>query len=48
MIDDRMIFDQSEAEAVLQSLQFPLHVPTFSPGSSPVSRNLLKSFAQAA
>ena len=48
MIDDRMIFDQGEAEAVLRSLQSPLHVPTSSPGSSPASRNLLKSFAQAA
>ena len=43
MIDDRMIFDQGEAEAVLRSLQSPLHVPTSSPGSSPVSRNLLKA-----
>ena len=48
MIDDRMIFDRGEAEAVLRSLQSPLHVPTSSPGSSPASRNLLKSFAQAA
>ena len=48
VIHDRMIFDQGEAEAVLRSLQSPLHVRTSSPGSSPASRNLLKSFAQAA
>ena len=48
MIDERMIFDQGEAEAVLRSLHSPLHVPTSSPGSSPASRNLLKSFGQAA